>query len=82
MLAVSGLRIVLLLNWWATNTSSLHALMCLLILIKIINYFRNFVRASNSLDPDQVRCFIGPVLGQNCLQRISTDASSRQKALE
>ena len=29
--------------------------------------FRNTIRVSNSLDPDQARCFIGPDLGGNCL---------------
>ena len=28
---------------------------------------------SNTLDPDQVRCFVGPDLGPNCLQRLWTD---------
>ena len=28
---------------------------------------------SNSLDPDQARHFVGPDLGPNCLQRLSTD---------
>ena len=34
------------------------------------NYFRNTIRASNSVDPDQARHFVGPDLGQNCLQII------------
>ena len=28
---------------------------------------------SNSLNPDQDRCFVGPDLGPNCLQRLSAD---------
>ena len=28
---------------------------------------------SNSLDPDQARCFVRPALGPNCLQRFSAD---------
>ena len=32
---------------------------------------------SNSLDSDQVRHFVGPDLGPNCLQRLSADGSSR-----
>ena len=28
---------------------------------------------SNSLDPDQARRFVGPDLGPNCLQRLSTE---------
>ena len=31
--------------------------------------FRNTIRVSNSLDPDQARHFVGPDLGTNCLQR-------------
>ena len=39
--------------------------------------FRNTIRVSKSLDPDQARCFIGPDLGPNCLQRLSADKTSR-----
>ena len=35
--------------------------------------FRNIIRVSNSLDPNQARRFVGPDLGQNCLQRFSAD---------
>ena len=38
------------------------------------NYFRNTIRVSNSLDPDQARRFVGPELGPNCLQRLSAEA--------
>ena len=31
------------------------------------------------LDPDQARSFVGPYLGQNCLQRLSPDDTSKQK---
>ena len=34
---------------------------------------------SNSLDPDQARHSVGPDLGPNCLQKISTDNTSRQR---
>ena len=34
---------------------------------------------SNNLDPDQAQHFVGPDLGPSCLQRLSTDATSRQK---
>ena len=30
---------------------------------------RNNIRVSNSLDPYCARCFVGPDLGPNCLQR-------------
>ena len=35
--------------------------------------FRNTIRVSNSLDQDQVRLFVGPDLGPNCLQRPSVE---------
>ena len=41
--------------------------------------FRNTVRVSNSLDPDQARLFVGPDLVPNCLQKLSADETSRQK---
>ena len=40
--------------------------------------FRNTIRVSNSLDPDQARHFVGPDLDPNCLQRLSADDTSRQ----
>ena len=39
------------------------------------NSFRNTIRVSNSLDPDQARHFVGPDLGPNCLQKLSEDES-------
>ena len=33
--------------------------------------FRNNIRVSNHLDPDQARRFVGVDLGPNCLQMIS-----------
>ena len=39
--------------------------------------FRNTIRVSNSLDPDQARRFVRPDLGPNCLQRLSADNRSR-----
>ena len=42
--------------------------------------FRNTIRVSNGLDPDQVRHNVGRNLGPNCLQRLSTkDKSCRYK---
>ena len=43
------------------------------------NPFRNTIRVSNSLDPDQAQHFVRPDLGPNCLQRLSADDSSRQR---
>ena len=34
-------------------------------------YFKNTIRVSNSLDPDQDRHNVGPDLGPTCLQRLS-----------
>ena len=44
------------------------------------NSFWNTIRVSNSLDPDQARHFVGPGLGPNCLQSLSADDISRQRA--
>ena len=41
--------------------------------------FRNIIRVSNSLDPDQARHLVGPDLGPNCLPRLSADGASRQR---
>ena len=41
--------------------------------------FRNTIRMSNSLDPDQARRFVGPDLGPNCLPRFSPDDTGRQR---
>ena len=38
--------------------------------------FRNTIRVSNSLDPDQDRQNVGPDLGPNCLQRFSISANN------
>ena len=37
------------------------------------NSFRNTIRVSNSLDPDQDRRFVHPDLGLKCLQSLSAD---------
>ena len=38
---------------------------------------RNIIRVANRLDPDQVRRFVWPNLGPNCLQKLSADDNSR-----
>ena len=43
------------------------------------NYFSNTIRVSNRLDPDQVRQYVRPDLGSNCLQRLLADDTGRQK---
>ena len=39
------------------------------------------MRVPNSLNPDQARHFVGPDLGQNCMQRLSAENTSRQSSL-
>ena len=40
------------------------------------NSFRNTIRVSNRLDPDQNQSSVSPDLGPNCLQRLSADDKS------
>ena len=44
--------------------------------------FRNTIRGSNSLYPHQVRHFVGPDLGLNCLQMLSADDTGGAKRCE
>ena len=39
--------------------------------------FRNTIRVSNSLDPDQARRCVGPDLGPSCSQALSADGTGR-----
>ena len=41
------------------------------------NSFRNTIRVSNNLDPDQAGRIVGPDLRPNCLQSLSADGTSR-----
>ena len=43
------------------------------------NSFWTIIRMSDSLDSDQARHFVGPDLGLNCLQKLSSDDTSRHK---
>ena len=43
------------------------------------NSFRNTIRVSNRLDPDQARHFVRPDLCPNCLQKLSADDISSQR---
>ena len=36
-------------------------------------YFRNSIRVSNGLDPDQKQHSVGPDLGPNCFQSLPAD---------
>ena len=42
--------------------------------------FRNTIRVSNSLDPDQAGHFVGPDLDPNCLQRLLTEGDVKWEA--
>ena len=53
------------------NFSSLH---CIPFFSE--NSFRNAIRVSNSLDPDQDQHSVGPGLGPNCLQSLSANEKS------
>ena len=44
--------------------------------------FKNTIRMSNSLEPDQELRYIGPDVGPNCLQRLSATDKSRLTAME
>ena len=39
--------------------------------------FRNMIRVSNSIDPDQARHSVWPDLGPHCLQKLSVDNTRR-----
>ena len=57
-------------------TGKFRLLLCRLILFNITfskSFFRNTIRVSNILDPDQVQRFVGPDLGQICSQRLSAE---------
>ena len=43
----------------------------------IFNSLDATIKVSNSLDPDQAQHHVGPDVGPNCLQRLSTDDKSR-----
>ena len=49
---------------------------------RLINSFRNTIRVSNCLDPDQDRHSVGLDLGPNCLQSLSTDNKISQAMKE
>ena len=64
-LALNFLR-VLVFAYWVI----LHAFLSIIFIINFFNNkkFRNTIRVSNNLDPDQARHFVGPDLGSICLQ--------------
>ena len=42
-------------------------------------YFRNTIRVSNNLEPDQARRYVGPDLVPNYVERLSADDTSWQR---
>ena len=58
-----------------------HVLVVVCLLFSKLTYsknaFRNTIRVTHSLDPDQDRCFVSPDLGPKCLRRLPADNKSR-----
>ena len=52
------------------NTESLACSPILVVVCVLKNSFRNIIRVSNSLDPDQDQLPVCPYLGLNCLQML------------
>ena len=46
-----------------------------LIFFSKLTYSKNSFRMSDSFDPDQDQCLVGPDLGPNCLQKLSVTTS-------
>ena len=76
------LRIITKYSFLIISINSLHAgnFACFFVVCGFFfklnfskKYFRNTIRVSNSLDPDQARESFGPVMGPNCVQRLSAD---------
>ena len=44
-----------------------------------LSSFKNTIRTSNSLDPDQARRYVWPDLGPNCLPRLSAEDTAGQR---
>ena len=44
--------------------------------------FRNSIKVSNSLKPDQTQYFVGPKLGPNCLQMLSVEKTQADKEIQ
>ena len=50
-----------------------------MLLLSSADFFKNNIRVSNGLDPDQDQHSVSPDLGPNCLQRLSADDNENQK---
>ena len=65
------------LHAWQYHVVVVCFVICKFVLASICfqRKFRNTIRVSNRLDPDQARRFVGPDLGPTCLQllNVSTD---------
>ena len=66
---------------YSLHTGKFCILFCCLLIFSKSTFskysIRNIIRVSNTLDPDQVRRFVGPDLGPNCLLRLSADDTSK-----
>ena len=88
VIIVLSLVVLLQVSIWVTleNTCLMGNFACFFVFADLFskstflnNSFRNMIRVSNSLDPDQAQQNVGPDLGPNCLQMLSADATSRHR---
>ena len=74
---LSPLRLIFAAYWEIFHAFLLSADFFQISFFFLKKSFRNTIRVSNSWDPDQARHFVGPRLGQDCLQRLSADDTRR-----
>ena len=74
------MKLVIIKSYLIAYWVIFHAFFRLLIFSVITKkIFKNTIRMSNSLGPDQARRFVGPDLGLNCLPRLSADNTCGQR---
>ena len=58
---------------WESRYNDFCRLLIFFSKLNLKKSFRDTIRVSNGLDPDQDRHYVGPDLDPNCLQRLSAD---------
>ena len=58
----------------------MHAILSPVAFFFIFIIFKNTMSVLNNLDPGQVRHFVGPDLGPNCLPKLSADHTSKLRS--
>ena len=58
----------------------MHAILSPVAFFFIFIIFKNTMSMSNNLDPGQVRHYVGPDLGPNCLPRLSADHTCKLRS--